>query len=339
MLSRAPSSDLPAPFPHPSRTLPAPFPHPSRTLPAPFSEPLAQATARRVVLDAKTDYPVACNAAETLLLHASLLSSPTWRGVAQELIAAGARRRRGRRTHPSRPSHASLTPLSRLSRTSLSHLSHTSLSHLSHTSLSHLSHTSHTPLSHTPHTHPSRTSADAEAKERLAPAAGHPQASPSSATRGRARLSPLRGCRRAESSERARCFPLAFAAEGARPPHLTPPPLPSLLLAGGLPHRVWRPRPPGSRPCLGPSSDPPRSLPAGLTMAVKVVADVVEARLRQTPRGGELPSHSSFPSPREPPCPCPPPPRPSDTSTRTRRTTPTPSSPPTRPPYDSSPSL
>ncbi|EOD30569.1 glutamate-5-semialdehyde dehydrogenase [Emiliania huxleyi CCMP1516] len=48
-----------------------------------------EATARRVVLDAKTDYPVACNAAETLLLHASLLSSPTWRGVAQELIAAG----------------------------------------------------------------------------------------------------------------------------------------------------------------------------------------------------------------------------------------------------------
>jgi len=161
-----------------------------------------EATARRVVLDAKTDYPVACNAAETLLLHASLLSSPTWRGVAQELIAAGV-----------------------------------------------------------------TLKCDTRSSEALA-AAGLP--------------------------------------------------------AGGV---------------VRASEADYRTEFGGLTMAVKVVADVVEARLRQTPRGGELPSHSSFPSPREPPCPCPPPPRPSDTSTRTRRTTPTPSSPPTRPPYDSSPSL
>lgn len=41
----------------------------------------------RVVVDSKTDYPSACNAAETLIVHTSLLNS-VWREVAQALLAA-----------------------------------------------------------------------------------------------------------------------------------------------------------------------------------------------------------------------------------------------------------
>ena len=41
-----------------------------------------------VVVDAKTDYPVACNSLETLLVHESLLQS-LWPLVASALLEAG----------------------------------------------------------------------------------------------------------------------------------------------------------------------------------------------------------------------------------------------------------
>ncbi|KAH9004444.1 gamma-glutamyl phosphate reductase [Lactarius hatsudake] len=44
--------------------------------------------ALRVVLDAKVDYPAACNAVETLLVHESLLGTTIWPDVARTLLAA-----------------------------------------------------------------------------------------------------------------------------------------------------------------------------------------------------------------------------------------------------------
>ncbi|KIY45719.1 gamma-glutamyl phosphate reductase [Fistulina hepatica ATCC 64428] len=46
------------------------------------------AKAQRVVLDSKTDYPAACNAAETLLVHESLLTI-LWPDLARSLTSAG----------------------------------------------------------------------------------------------------------------------------------------------------------------------------------------------------------------------------------------------------------
>ncbi|EDQ93056.1 uncharacterized protein MONBRDRAFT_19302 [Monosiga brevicollis MX1] len=45
--------------------------------------------ALRVIIDAKTDYPAACNAMETLLVHKDLVESPTFKSIVTDLRNAG----------------------------------------------------------------------------------------------------------------------------------------------------------------------------------------------------------------------------------------------------------
>ncbi len=53
----------------------------------------------QIVLDSKTDYPAACNAMETLLVHEACMTNSVFNGIVQKLKDAGVKIYAGPRLH------------------------------------------------------------------------------------------------------------------------------------------------------------------------------------------------------------------------------------------------
>lgn len=62
------------------------------------------------VLDAKLDYPSACNAVETLLVHRSHLTSGLWERLAMALVQSGVRLHADAEARAALPAHAAVVP-------------------------------------------------------------------------------------------------------------------------------------------------------------------------------------------------------------------------------------